>query len=82
MAMTKKHYEAFAALNKSMSLRYDRYDDHATGYDMALYDALVGQVRLFTEDNTRFDPVRFLLASGIEQPYVDKIIKEAKAYGS
>ena len=81
MAMTKKHYEALAALNKSMSRRSDRYGRHSTGYDMALYDALVGQVKLFTEDNPRFDPVRFLLASGIEQPYVDKIIKEAKANG-
>lgn len=75
MAMTKKDYEAFAALNRQM---FDHSDCQETfdGSDILMM-ALVGQVRIFSKDNPRFDAKRFLLASGCGTFFADKLILEA-----
>ncbi len=67
MVMTKKDYEAFAALNRQM---FD-LDEMLNPY------WFIGQVRIFSKDNPRFDAKRFLIASGIADIYADKLSKEA-----
>lgn len=68
MAMTKKDYQFFADLNKEMVYRSPNWVEDGLSYQ------IVQQGKYFWKDNPRFDPKRFLVASGVPDLYHDNMI--------
>jgi len=73
--MTKKDYEAFAAMIKDNFLGEKNYydsdpedpygDGKIVGYNWALEDMALDMCKIFAEDNERFDKKKFLEACGL-----------------
>lgn len=58
--MTKKHYEAIAAIIK-------HHRDNCDISDMAAYEIATGLAYEFEKDNKNFNRTRFLAACGIKE---------------
>ena len=67
MAMTKKHYEAFAKINRDAN-GAARGSGRRTVEKMTIQQAI-----LFSMDNKNFDTKRFLLASGFTDKEAEDI---------
>ncbi len=68
--MTRKDYEAFAAIIRDNKHDYDYhqdeyYDGKTDGYNDCLEDMALEMITIFTADNERFDKKRFLEACGL-----------------
>jgi hypothetical protein len=68
--MTKKDYEAFAAMIRDNILSHanyqnEYYDGRISGYNEALEDMAYDMSRIFAADNPRFDKKIFIKACGL-----------------
>ena len=63
--MTKKDYEAFAAMIHDNRLIERPENDKDVGYNWALRDMAYDMCTIFAEDNPNFNEARFLEACGL-----------------
>jgi hypothetical protein len=63
--MTKKDYEAFAAMIRDNTLIQRPDNERDVGYNFALEDMAHDMVRIFEADNERFNKKLFLEACGL-----------------
>jgi hypothetical protein len=72
--LTRKHFEAIAAILKAEK---DTFQGNEAA-ELAVERVAYNLADAFTEFSSRFDPVRFLTASGVDEPSALPVVHEVK----